>query len=65
MYDKLENGEIHDDYRIDYLSAHLKEMKRAMYDGVEIIAYCAWGPIDIVSCSSAQMEKDTVSFTLI
>ncbi|EAD4008376.1 glycoside hydrolase family 1 protein, partial [Listeria monocytogenes] len=57
MYDKLENGEIHDDYRIDYLSAHLKEMKRAMYDGVEIIAYCAWGPIDIVSCSSAQMEK--------
>ncbi|HAA7804522.1 TPA_asm: beta-glucosidase, partial [Listeria monocytogenes] len=48
---------IHDDYRIDYLSAHLKEMKRAMYDGVEIIAYCAWGPIDIVSCSSAQMEK--------
>ncbi|ENY9691770.1 family 1 glycosylhydrolase, partial [Listeria innocua] len=44
-------------YRIDYLSAHLKEMKRAMYDGVEVIAYCAWGPIDIVSCSSAQMEK--------
>ncbi|PZF90929.1 beta-glucosidase [Listeria ivanovii] len=57
MYDKLEHGEVNDDYRIDYLSAHLKEMKRAMYDGVEVIAYCAWGPIDIVSCSSAQMEK--------
>lgn len=32
-------------------------MKRAMYDGVNVIAYCAWGPIDIISCSSAQMEK--------
>lgn len=57
MYDKLENGEVHDDYRIAYLADHLEEMKRAMYDGVAVIAYCAWGPIDIVSCSSAQMEK--------
>ncbi|MGL4695470.1 glycoside hydrolase family 1 protein [Enterococcus larvae] len=57
MYDKLEDGTVHDDYRIDYLSQHIAAMKRAMYDGVEVIAYCAWGPIDIVSCSSAQMEK--------
>ena len=27
------------------------------HDGVDVIAYCAWGPIDIISCSSAQMEK--------
>ncbi|MBL1223985.1 glycoside hydrolase family 1 protein [Enterococcus sp. BWR-S5] len=57
MYDKLEDGTVHDDYRIAYLSEHIAEMKHAMYDGVEVIAYCAWGPIDIVSCSSAQMEK--------
>lgn len=57
MYDKLEDGTVHDDYRISYLSEHIAEMKHAMYDGVEVIAYCAWGPIDIVSCSSAQMEK--------
>ena len=57
MYDQLENGKIHDDYRIDYLASHIEEMKRAMYDGVNVIAYCAWGPIDIISCSSAQMEK--------
>lgn len=57
MYDQLEAGKVHDDYRIDYLSGHLSQMKKAMADGVEVIAYCAWGPIDIVSCSSAQMEK--------
>lgn len=57
MYDKLENGAVHDEYRISYLSEHIAQMKKAMYDGVEVIAYCAWGPIDIVSCSSAQMEK--------
>ncbi|MDN6571925.1 MAG: glycoside hydrolase family 1 protein [Tetragenococcus koreensis] len=57
MYDKIENGEIHDDYRINYLAGHIEEIKRAMYDGAEVIGYCAWGPIDIISCSSAQMEK--------
>ncbi len=57
MYDKLEDGKVHDDYRISYLSGHIAQMKRAMYDGADVIAYCAWGPIDIISCSSAQMEK--------
>ena len=57
MYDKLEDGQVHDDYRISYLSEHIAQMKRAMYDGADVIAYCAWGPIDIISCSSAQMEK--------
>lgn len=58
MYDKVEeNGEINDDYRIAYLSEHLTQLKEAIKDGVEVIAYCAWGPIDIVSCSSAEMEK--------
>ena len=57
MYDKVTDGQIHDDYRISYLSEHIQQMKKAMYDGVDVIAYCAWGPIDIISCSSAQMEK--------
>lgn len=57
MYDKVEDGRIHDDYRVAYLSEHIDQMEKAMHDGVKVIAYCAWGPIDIVSCSSAQMEK--------
>lgn len=57
MYDKLEDGTVQDDYRISYLSQHIAQMKEAIKDGVEVFAYCAWGPIDIVSCSSAEMEK--------
>ncbi|AYW51419.1 glycoside hydrolase family 1 protein [Tetragenococcus halophilus] len=57
MYDEIENGTVHDQYRIDYLSKHIAAMKEAMKDGAEVIAYCAWGPIDIISCSSAQMDK--------
>lgn len=57
-YDKLEdNHEVHDQYRSDYLRAHIEQVGRAIHDGADVIAYCAWGPIDIVSCSSQQMSK--------
>ncbi len=52
-----ENGEIHDDYRIEYLKAHLKELREAILDGVEIIGYTSWGPIDLVSASTGEMKK--------
>lgn len=57
MYDQLEDGQVHDDYRISYLSDHIEQVGRAIKDGADVIAYCAWGPIDIVSCSSQQMSK--------
>lgn len=57
MYDKVENNKIHDDYRSEYLAEHIEQVGRAIYDGAKVIAYCAWGPIDIVSCSSQQMSK--------
>lgn len=49
--------EINDDYRIDYLKRHIVEMGEAIQDGVEIIGYTSWGPIDIVSASSGEMKK--------
>lgn len=52
-----EDGSINDDYRIDYLRAHYKEMKEALEDGVEILGYTSWGPIDIVSASTGEMKK--------
>lgn len=55
--DKVENGEIHDDYRIEYLNAHLKQLKEAVKDGVDVFGYTAWGCIDIVSASTSQMSK--------
>lgn len=56
-FDKLENGSIKDDYRIDYFRSHIEQMKEAVKDGVDVRGYYAWGPIDIVSCSSSEMSK--------
>ncbi|HAH62202.1 MAG TPA: beta-glucosidase [Treponema sp.] len=56
-YDKLTGGRIHDDYRIDFYRAHIEQMKEAIMDGVDLRGYFAWGPIDIVSCSSSEMSK--------
>lgn len=56
--DKIEeDGKIHDEYRIDYLRQHIEQLKECSKDGVELIAYCAWGPIDIVSSSTGEMSK--------
>ncbi len=53
-----ENGNINDDYRIDYLSKHIKEMINAVNeDGVELIGYTPWGWIDLVSASTGEMKK--------
>ncbi|SHF16290.1 6-phospho-beta-glucosidase [Atopostipes suicloacalis DSM 15692] len=53
-----ENGNIIDDYRIDYLQAHIQEMKNAVeLDGVELIGYTTWGAIDLVSASTGEMSK--------
>ncbi|MGM9940721.1 MAG: glycoside hydrolase family 1 protein [Bulleidia sp.] len=52
-----EDGKIHDDYRIDYLREHLIALKEAVKDGVEIMGYAYWGPIDIVSAGTGEMKK--------
>lgn len=52
-----EDGSIHDPYRIDFLKKHIEQLKECIMDGVDIIAYLSWGPIDIVSSSSAEMSK--------
>ncbi|MEG0661352.1 MAG: glycoside hydrolase family 1 protein [Anaerorhabdus sp.] len=55
--DELVEGKIHDDYRINYLSKHIAAIKEAIIDGVDVIGYYPWGPIDIISCSSSEMSK--------
>lgn len=52
-----EDGQIHDDYRIDFLGSHIEQIKEAIHDGVDVRGYYPWGPIDIVSCSSSEMSK--------
>jgi 6-phospho-beta-glucosidase len=57
-FDKLEtDGSVHDPYRIEYLRAHIEQVREAILDGVQVLGYYPWGPIDIVSCSSSEMEK--------
>lgn len=56
--DKVEaDGTIHDDYRIDYFKSHIQAMKDAIDDGVNLIGYTTWGPIDIVSAGTGQFYK--------
>ena len=55
--DKMENGRIHDDYRIDYLRSHINAVGDAIQDGVDILGYTPWGCIDLVSASKTEMKK--------
>lgn len=51
------DGTVHDPYRIAYFRRHIEEMAKAIDDGVELLGYTPWGPIDLVSASSNQMSK--------
>ncbi|MGM9891698.1 glycoside hydrolase family 1 protein [Limosilactobacillus sp.] len=51
------NGQVHDDYRIAYLRDHLVQAKEAIKDGVDLLGYLMWSPIDLVSFSTSEMTK--------
>ncbi|MCO4594672.1 glycoside hydrolase (beta-glucosidase) [Streptococcus infantarius subsp. infantarius] len=56
--DKVEeDGSIHDQYRIDYLEYHVKQMYEAIEDGVDLMGYTWWGYTDLVSASTSEMSK--------
>lgn len=44
-----DDGHIHDEYRIDYLKRHFVQAQEALSDGVNLIGYCPWSFIDLVS----------------
>ncbi len=49
---------VEDDYRIEYLKAHIEAFKAAVEeDGVELLGYTPWGCIDLVSASTGEMSK--------
>ncbi|EKO3626304.1 6-phospho-beta-glucosidase [Vibrio metschnikovii] len=52
------DGSINDDYRINYLSEHIKAVATAInYDGVEVMGYTPWGCIDCVSFTTGEYKK--------
>lgn len=54
--DILENGKVHDEKRISYLKEHIKQLGLSIYDGVNIIGFCPWSFIDLLSVNDG-MEK--------
>lgn len=57
-FDKLEEGDIvNDDYRIDYLEKHIKACDDAIYDGVDLIGYCTWSYIDLLSWLNGYQKR--------
>ena len=48
---------VEDDYRIAYMNDHLVQVGEALKDGVNLLGYTSWGPIDLVSASTAQLSK--------
>ncbi|MDO4912525.1 MAG: 6-phospho-beta-glucosidase [Lactobacillus sp.] len=52
------DGQINDDYRIDYTRQHIQAFKDAVeIDGVDLLGYTTWGIIDLISASTGQMSK--------
>lgn len=51
------DGSVNDDYRISYLNDHLVQVGEAIEDGVQVMGYTCWGPIDLVSASKAELSK--------
>jgi len=51
------DGVVQDDYRIRYLNDHLMQVREAIDDGVDVMGYTSWGPIDLVSASKAELSK--------
>ena len=46
-----------DDYRIEYMREHIKQMEEAIKDGVDVFGYTSWCCIDLISCSTAEIDK--------
>lgn len=55
--DVVEDGKVHDPYRIDYMDKHFQAIREAIGDGVNVFGITTWGIIDLVSCGTGQMSK--------
>lgn len=54
----LEDGTVHDQYRIKYLNDHLLAIQEAIcVDRIPVLGYTMWGCIDLVSLSTGEMKK--------
>ena len=54
---KEEDNSIHDPYRIEFLKAHIEEMKIAIEEGCDVIAYCTWSFTDLLSWLNGYQKR--------
>lgn len=48
-YDKLEDGCVHDEYRVEFLKSYLEWIKKAIDDGCDVRGYFVWSTMDLYS----------------
>lgn len=60
-YDKLEEtsegDRVHDPYRIEYLKKHIEQIQLAISDGVDMMGYCPWSAIDLISTHEGVVKR--------
>lgn len=56
-FDTLENGQVNDDYRIDYIRNHIKACQEAITDGAELLGYCTWSFTDLLSWLNGYQKR--------
>ena len=52
-----EDGIVHDPYRKEYVAKHIQAMKEIIDDGIQLLGYYYWAPIDLISASTGEMKK--------
>ena len=57
-HDVLEkDGTVHDPYHVEYMSAHIREMIKAVDEGVNLFGYTMWSCIDLCAASTGEVSK--------
>jgi len=56
-FDKLEDQRVHDPDRIEYLRRHIEQIRLAITDGVDVLGYCPWSAIDLVSTHQGSSKR--------
>lgn len=51
------DGTVHDDYRIEFYRQHLHALREAITDGVQMLGYCPWSALDVVSTHQGYAKR--------
>lgn len=56
-FDEIEDGAIHDDYRIDFIYKHIKALAQSIQEGSDVLAYCVWSFTDLLSWLNGYQKR--------